>query len=68
MQLVPLIPRILTKPETQMMGQQILGGLAQRVAARLIRDLLLADYVSQPVELNVEINPVQPRSLPAHSA
>ena len=67
-QLVPLIPRILTKPETQMMGQQILGGLAQRVAARLIRDLLLADYVSQPVELNVEINPVQPRSLPAHSA
>lgn len=41
MQLVPLIPRILAKPETQQFGQQIVGGLTQRVAARIIRELLL---------------------------
>ena len=46
MQLVPLIPRILAKPETQAMGQQIVGGLAQRVAARLIRELLLNEPAS----------------------
>ncbi|MBF2051459.1 MAG: ABC1 kinase family protein [Leptolyngbya sp. IPPAS B-1204] len=41
MQLVPLIPRILTKPETHEFGQHIVNGLAQRAAARLIRELLL---------------------------
>jgi hypothetical protein len=60
MQLLPLIPRILAKPETQMLGQQIIGGLAQRVAARMIRDLLLNDRYSHPGE----VNPEQPR-LPA---
>lgn len=41
--LVPLIPKILAKPETHHLGQQIVGGLAQRMAARLIRELLLGD-------------------------
>ncbi len=41
MQLVPLIPRILVKPETHEFGQHIVNGLAQRAAARLIRELLL---------------------------
>lgn len=38
-----LIPRLLAKPETQQIGQQIVGGLAQRLTARLIRDVLLKD-------------------------
>ncbi len=38
-----LIPRLLAKPETQQIGQQIVGGLAQRLTARLIRDVLLRD-------------------------
>ncbi len=42
-QLLPLIPRLLFKPETQQMGQQIATGLAQRAAARVIRELLLQD-------------------------
>jgi predicted unusual protein kinase regulating ubiquinone biosynthesis (AarF/ABC1/UbiB family) len=43
MQLIPIIPRLLVKPEAQQMGQQIVGGLAQRTAARLIREMLLQD-------------------------
>ncbi|MBD2740238.1 AarF/ABC1/UbiB kinase family protein [Coleofasciculus sp. FACHB-1120] len=43
MQLLPVIPQFLMKPETQRMGQKIAGGLVQRVAARLIRDVLLQD-------------------------
>ncbi|MCW6035530.1 AarF/ABC1/UbiB kinase family protein [Spirulina subsalsa FACHB-351] len=41
MRLVPLIPELITKPETQIMGQKIASGLAQKMAARLIRNLLL---------------------------
>lgn len=35
------VPKILTKSETQEMGQQIANGLVQKVAARLIRNILL---------------------------
>jgi predicted unusual protein kinase regulating ubiquinone biosynthesis (AarF/ABC1/UbiB family) len=38
-----LIPRLLAKPETQRMGQQIVGDFAQRMAARLIREVLLKE-------------------------
>lgn len=41
--LLPLIPRVLVKRETQEMGQKIAEGLLQRVAARFIRNVLLAD-------------------------
>ena len=41
--MISLIPRLLAKPETQQIGQQIVGNLAQRLAARLIRDVLLRD-------------------------
>ncbi|NEO27099.1 MAG: AarF/ABC1/UbiB kinase family protein, partial [Kamptonema sp. SIO4C4] len=41
MTLLPLVPQLLSKPETQQMGQKIANGLAQRVAARLIRNMLL---------------------------
>lgn len=41
MQLMPIISRLLVKPETQRMGQQIANGLAQRAAARFIREVLV---------------------------
>ncbi len=40
MQVISLLPKLLVKPETQKMGQQIAGGLAQRAMARLIREVL----------------------------
>lgn len=41
--LLSLVPRILTKPETQQMGQQVVGRLSQRALARLIREILTAE-------------------------
>jgi predicted unusual protein kinase regulating ubiquinone biosynthesis (AarF/ABC1/UbiB family) len=41
--LVPLVPRLFAKPELHKMGQHIAGGLAQRAAARLIREVLLRE-------------------------
>ncbi len=46
MQLVQLIPNILTKPEMQQMGQQVASGLTQRAIARLIRQILLSPEYS----------------------
>lgn len=43
MKLLPLIPQMLAKQETQHMGQKIAGRLAQRVAARMIRNLWLEE-------------------------
>jgi predicted unusual protein kinase regulating ubiquinone biosynthesis (AarF/ABC1/UbiB family) len=43
MQLVNLLPRLVTKPEVHQMGQHIAGGLAQRAIARFIREFLLPD-------------------------
>lgn len=43
MQLVPVLPQLLMKPETQSMGQKIAGRLAQRVIARMIREALLKE-------------------------
>ncbi|WP_024546110.1 AarF/ABC1/UbiB kinase family protein [Picosynechococcus sp. NKBG15041c] len=44
--ILPLIPKVLMKPETQQLGQKIAEGLLQRVAARFIRNVLLADQPS----------------------
>ncbi|MBP0031069.1 AarF/ABC1/UbiB kinase family protein [Roseofilum sp. Guam] len=41
--IAPLLPKVLFKPETQQMGQQIASGLAQRVLARFIREVLLSE-------------------------
>lgn len=67
MQLVPLIPKILTKPETQQFGQQIVGGLTQRVAARLIRELLLrTDLDTQSLNHGAQSsNGIRPQALPS---
>ncbi|NJL51462.1 MAG: AarF/ABC1/UbiB kinase family protein, partial [Hydrococcus sp. SU_1_0] len=39
--LVSIIAKIITKPETQIIGQQVAEGLAQKMAVRLIRALLV---------------------------
>lgn len=44
---LPLIPQLLTKPETQQMGQKIASRLAQKVAARLIRNILVEEEVQK---------------------
>ncbi|MFE1748689.1 ABC1 kinase family protein [Coleofasciculus sp. H7-2] len=63
MQLLPVIPQLLMKPETQRMGQKIAGGLVQRVAARLIRDVLLQDAPPQASQ-----NGHKPRNYPQTSS
>ncbi|MBD1812443.1 AarF/ABC1/UbiB kinase family protein [Microcoleus vaginatus DQ-U2] len=37
-----LLPQLLVKPEVQNMGQKVVGGLAQRAVARVIREFLLS--------------------------
>jgi predicted unusual protein kinase regulating ubiquinone biosynthesis (AarF/ABC1/UbiB family) len=54
MTILPIIPQILTKSETQNLGRRIAGGLAQKFAARLIREVLLQDMpaeTSRPLAL-----------------
>lgn len=41
--LMPIIPNLLLKQETQQMGQQIASGLLQRAVARLIREILISE-------------------------
>ncbi|NJL85284.1 MAG: AarF/ABC1/UbiB kinase family protein [Leptolyngbyaceae cyanobacterium SM1_1_3] len=41
--LASVLPQVLLKRETREMGQRIVGGLAQRAAARLIRGVLLTE-------------------------
>jgi hypothetical protein len=43
MKVLPVLPRLLFKPEVHQMGQQIAGGLAQRAIARFIREVLLTE-------------------------
>ncbi|NJN30852.1 MAG: AarF/ABC1/UbiB kinase family protein [Synechococcales cyanobacterium RM1_1_8] len=45
MKVLPLVPRLLAKPEVQSMGQKVAGSLAQKAAARFIREVLLASPV-----------------------
>ncbi|WP_310483936.1 AarF/ABC1/UbiB kinase family protein [Chamaesiphon sp. VAR_48_metabat_403] len=51
---LPRIPQILMKSETQSFGQKIASGLTQRMAARLIREVLLQDV---PTDLVVVDRP-----------
>ncbi len=46
---LPKIPQLLMKSETQHFGQKIASGLTQRMAARLIREVLLKDTPSDVV-------------------
>ncbi len=45
--ILPIIPELLAKSETQKMGQEIVGGLAQKIAARLIRNFLVDSNLPQ---------------------
>jgi predicted unusual protein kinase regulating ubiquinone biosynthesis (AarF/ABC1/UbiB family) len=51
---LPKIPQILMKSETQSFGQKIASGLTQRMAARLIREVLLQDV---PEDMLVDSRP-----------
>jgi predicted unusual protein kinase regulating ubiquinone biosynthesis (AarF/ABC1/UbiB family) len=59
--LVPLVPRLFAKPELFQMGQHIAGGLAQRAAARLIREVLLRE----PATISASHSPDGVAKLPA---
>jgi predicted unusual protein kinase regulating ubiquinone biosynthesis (AarF/ABC1/UbiB family) len=50
--LVSIVTKIITKPETQALGQKVAEGLAQKLAVRLIRSLLLEDLEPQAVAAN----------------
>jgi len=43
MKFAQMLAKLLVRPETQQMGQQIAGELAQRAIARFVRDVLLRD-------------------------
>jgi predicted unusual protein kinase regulating ubiquinone biosynthesis (AarF/ABC1/UbiB family) len=61
--LIPLVPRLFLKPELQEMGQHIVGGLTQRAAARLIREVLLQE--PSKARQNVQKSGVIVQKLPA---
>ena len=48
--LISIVAKIITKPETQTMGQKVAGRLAQKAAARLIRNLLVEEKVTPKIE------------------
>lgn len=49
--LVSIVAKIITKPETQIMGQKVAGRLTQKMAARLIRNLLVEDIQTNPMQV-----------------
>lgn len=58
---LPKIPQILMNSETQKFGQKIASGLTQRMAARLIREVLLKDDAERVV-----VNDRAQLALPTH--
>ncbi len=68
LQLVPIVPQLLMKSETQQMGQKIAGGLAQRVIARLIREALLQDSPDQGASKSRRTPPTPKLVLPPAAA
>ena len=63
MRIVPLVPKVLSKPETQQMGQKIVGKLTEKAIARFIRNIVLQD---QSASTNHSNNNGRP-SLPSAS-
>ncbi|MEB3280840.1 MAG: AarF/ABC1/UbiB kinase family protein [Lyngbya sp.] len=60
---VQKVPDLLAKPEVRQLGQQVAGELAQKTAARLIRELLISDDRSE-TEKNGHYSPSQPPAKP----
>ncbi len=70
LKVLPILPRLLLKPEVHQMGQRIAGGLAQRAIARFIREVLLEE--PEPVTFTApqtapHITLVPPRLAPKRS-
>jgi predicted unusual protein kinase regulating ubiquinone biosynthesis (AarF/ABC1/UbiB family) len=57
-----MIPKLVLRPETQKMGQQIVSGLMQRAIARFIREFLVAEEM---VAVADQVSSVVPPRLPA---
>lgn len=53
MKILQLFPQVLTLQETQEMGQKIASGLTQKIAARIIRNILLEQNLPQNGTYNV---------------
>lgn len=66
MKVLPVLPRLLFKPEVHQMGQQIASGLAQRAIARFIRETFLTEPASAPIATPPSVGS-QPRLSPAPS-
>ncbi|GBF81538.1 ABC1 kinase family protein [Aphanothece sacrum] len=64
MRLVPVMTKLLTKSETQQMGQKIVEGLTHKFVARLIRNILLE--LDKPKENSIPYHQPQ-KSLPSAS-
>lgn len=67
--LAALLPQIVAKPETRDLGRRIVSGLAQRAAARMIREFLLARPPATPPLKAVQAAPsavaTRPAALPS---
>jgi hypothetical protein len=57
--LLALIPQLLAKPQTQQMGQKVVSRLAQKTAARVIRQILL----EQPAPTDNQIKYLPPAAI-----
>lgn len=57
--LLPLVPRVLAKRETQQLGQKIAEGLLQKVAVRFIRNVLLADEKSPTAKQTIDADVIR---------
>jgi predicted unusual protein kinase regulating ubiquinone biosynthesis (AarF/ABC1/UbiB family) len=69
--LLTLLPKLALRPETQKMGQQIVGGLTQRAIARFIREFLVEEQPAPAVvpgldTVRVSGNATAPRLPAAH--
>lgn len=64
-ELASLIPQLIVKPETQQMGQQIVGNLTQRTLARLIRRVLVSDSSKNIKSQGTSSGAIARPSLPA---
>lgn len=64
MVLAQKVPQLLAKPEVRQLGQQVANGLAQRAAARLIRELLIEEPPANPHQNGHYPSPAEPKPLP----
>lgn len=66
MSLLPILTKIITKPETQQMGQKIAEGLIQKTLVRLIRSLLLeSDQSENGFDFDSELGKKNYKALPS---